>query len=266
MNPRRLKFTVAYDGAPFAGWQMQDGPRPTVQGSLELAFAALTGGERVVVHGSGRTDAGVHALGQIAQADIVSPTGSLAAASRWPQALNARLPAEIRVLRAAWTTPAFHARFSATGKTYRYRIWNAPTLHPLERGRAWHVPPAIDPALLRSVLGRFEGTHDYAAFAANRGDGTAPRTTVRTIERARVSRRGALFTLEFSGDGFLYKMVRLLTGAAVRVATGREGLSWIDRFLATPRDGKNRYLAPADGLYLTHVRYPRRLTQLTTSP
>ena len=255
MVVRRLRFVVSYDGTPFGGWQIQAGKKGTVQGHLEAALAKLHRGRRVMVHGSGRTDAGVHALAQVAHADVELSGAAMASAREWLKPLNAHLPPEIRVQSASFASVNFHARFDARGKIYRYRIWNAAVMNPFELHRAWHVWNPLDLAALRSVLRCFVGKHDFAAFAANRGRGGAPATTVRTIRRATLTRRGALITLEFEGDGFLYKMVRLMTGAAVRVAEGKADLAWIQRLLAHPRAAKNNHQAPADGLYLRRVLY-----------
>ena len=249
-TPRRLRLRIAYDGRPFQGWQSQ-ARGDTVQDRLEGAFAALCGGERVAVHGSGRTDAGVHARGQVAHADV--PAGWRHDAERSRGALNAHLPPEIRVLEARFVTAAFHARYSARGKIYRYRVWNAPVLEPFESGRAWHLPGTLDEAALSEAAGRLVGRRDFSPFAANRGQ---PETdTVRTVRRVTVRRQGALWTLDFEGDGFLYKMVRLLTGSAVRCAQGRAPLSWLDDLLAGR--GKTSFAAPAEGLYLLRVLYGR---------
>jgi tRNA pseudouridine38-40 synthase len=255
MPVRRLRFEVSYDGRPFAGWQMQAGKKGTVQGHLEAALAKLHGGRRVTVHGSGRTDAGVHALAQVAHADVETGGAAMTLARAWLKPLNAHLPPEIRVQAARYVSGEFHARFDVRGKIYRYRIWNAAVMNPFERHRAWHVWNPLDLAALRGVLRCFVGKHDFAAFAANRGPGGAPATTVRTIGSAKLTRRGPLLTLEFEGDGFLYKMVRLMVGAAVRVAEGKDDLDWLKRLLAHPRAAKNNYQAPADGLYLQRVIY-----------
>lgn len=252
---RRLRIEVAYDGNPFAGWQIQAGKKGTVQGHLETAFSKLSGGQRVMVHGSGRTDAGVHAMAQVAHADVDVSRAGLALARDWLKPLNAHLPPEIRVKAARFVSGEFHARFDARGKIYRYRIWNAPVMNPLEINHAWHVWNSLDVAAMQAALRCFIGKHDFAAFAANRGRGGAPATTVRTIRRATLSRRGALLTLEFEGDGFLYKMVRLMTGAAVRMAEGKATLAWLQQMIAKPLVAKNNFQAPADGLYLKRVLY-----------
>jgi len=246
----RLKLLIAYDGRPFRGWQSQ-ATKDAVQDHVEAAFAN-TIGEKVSVQGSGRTDAGVHALAQIAHADV--PAARLEVAA-WQGALNNFLPPEIRVLRVTRAAPDFHARFNARGKIYTYRIWNSQYLHPLEIGRVWHMPSQLDLEILRAGLLLLEGKHDFAGFAANRAPGYAAEDTVRTIQQITLPRRGELLTLRFEGDGFLYKMVRLLTGTLVRCAQGRAELTFIKELLAEKGARKTSFAAPAEGLYLTRVLY-----------
>lgn len=248
--PQRLKFIVAYDGAPFAGWQSQ-ATGNTVQDHLERAFASVAG-TALRVHGAGRTDAGVHALAQCAHVELSHRS---LPAKQWPLALNAQLAPTIRVLRAAYVPSTFHARFSARGKTYRYRIWNDQILPPLELGRVWHIPGRLDIDAFKTAAQLFAGRNDYAAFAANRGK--PEEKTFRTIESVRSKSRGCCLELEFSGDGFLYKMVRLMVGAVVRCASGRCTLTEISDRLKHPRDshGQTRLVAPSHGLFLVRVRY-----------
>lgn len=247
----RLRMLVAYDGGPFDGWQSQAGGN-TIQDKLEAALAFLCGGSRIIVHGSGRTDAGVHARGQVAHADI--PDANRRTEERWRGAINAQLPSAIRVEELVFASETFHSRFDARGKIYLYRIWNTPVLNPFEIGRAWHLPGPVDLDLLRKGATKLVGRHDFAAFAANRGK--PDENTVRTIHRVRVRRRGASLTLEYEGDGFLYKMVRLLTGTLIRCAQERNPLEWIDDLLAGGRSvAKTNFAAPAQGLYLMRVLY-----------
>ncbi len=248
----RFKLTLAYDGAPFDGWQSQPAAN-AVQDHLEAALAAVAG-VRLRAHGAGRTDAGVHALGQVAHFD--APGESRMDAAAWLRALNTKLPRALRVVASEAAPPDFHARFSAVAKTYRYEIDTAPVPHPLRRDRAWQRPsPPIDAALLREACALVVGRHDFAAFAANRRDGKDP-ATERTIAAAAVDRPGAeRLAVTLTGDGFLYKMVRLLVGGAVRVAEGRAPLSWIQQLLDNPGGGKCQYCAPAAGLYLVEVDY-----------
>src|SRR5437773_11094096 len=198
---RRLKLIIAYDGAPFSGWQSQS-HRNTVQDHVERAFERVRG-KPTRVHGAGRTDAGVHALAQCAHVDL--PNDRLSAA-RWTEALNALLPPIIRVLRCQYVSNDFHARLSAKGKIYRYRIWLGPVLPPFEYRRAWHVPHPLDLRILQEAAKHFVGSHDFAAFAANRGK--PEESTIRTINSVRVGQNGPCVTIEFDGNGFLYKMVR----------------------------------------------------------
>jgi tRNA pseudouridine38-40 synthase len=244
---RRLKLILAYDGAPFAGWQSQS-HRNTMQDHLERAFERVTG-EAVRVHGAGRTDAGVHALAQCAHVDVLK----FLAADRWIKALNASLPPAIRVLSCRYVSKDFHARLSAKGKIYRYRIWTAPVLPPFEYGRAWHVARPLNLKVLKSAAKHFVGRHDFVSFAANRGK--PEKSTVRTINSVRVRQKGPCITVEFNGDGFLYKMVRLMVGALVKCALGKMRIEEITSRLHSGKLGSGRFVAPAEGLYLVRVRY-----------
>ena len=239
----RLRLTIAYDGARFRGWQSQAGGN-TVQDHLEAAFATLCG-SRIPVHGAGRTDSGVHALAQCAHVDVERTLD-------WLPALNGNLPPQIRILRCARAPKDFHARFSAKGKIYSYTIWNAPVLPPFELGRAWHLAGPLDLAAMRAAARLMEGAHDFQPFAANRGQPV--HDTVRTIHSIAITKRGPAITLRFHGSGFLYKMVRLMTGALARVGQGRKPVSAIADSLAG-KAGKCSFAAPADGLCLVRVIY-----------
>ena len=239
---------VSYDGNAFVGWQSQSNGN-AVQDALEAAFEALTG-NRVVVHGSGRTDSGVHARGQVAHADV--PSKRLPVSS-WAGALNSELPREVRVMKTTKAPANFHARFSAIGKTYVYQIWNHRFQNPLERKRTWHVATPLDRQMLRRIGLMLEGTHDFAAFAANRG--TPEKSTLRTLHRVGLHCRGYLLRLTFEGEGFLYRMVRLLTGSMVRLAQGKKEFSWMEDLLLNPCGRKTSFCAPADGLFLEKVHY-----------
>ena len=245
----RLRLLIAYDGRPFDGWQSQARGN-TVQDHLESALGRLCGGPRVPVHGSGRTDAGVHARGQVAHADV--PDHARLTPERWRVALNAHLPTAIRIMDVRLAHADFHARFASQGKIYRYRIWNAPVLDPFESGRAGHFPDPLDATAFQRGSELLLGQHDFASFAANRGK--PPQTTVRTLRRIVVRRRSSLITIDYEGAGFLYKMVRLLTGTLARCAQGRAPLDWISDLLAR-KGTKTSFAAPADGLYLMRVLY-----------
>jgi len=245
---QRLKLTVAYNGAAFAGWQSQV-HRNTIQDEFERALHKITG-QRLRVHGAGRTDAGVHALAQGAHVDLPDRRLSV---ERLANALNAVLPSAVRVLRCQYVSRRFHARFSATGKLYRYRIWSGPVLPPLEVGRAWHISSPLDVDLLKAAGEKFTGTHDFAAFAANRGKNE--KDTTRTMHSIRVRKSGACVTIDVAGNGFLYKMVRLMVGAMVRVALHKFELEEIVRRLKSSRPDGARFVAPAAGLYLVKIWY-----------
>ena len=244
----RLKFIVAYDGTAFAGWQSQR-HRKTIQDELERAFQRISG-KHLRIHGSGRTDTGVHALAQCAHVDV--PDRRLAA-TQWTSALNGVLPSSVRVMRCSYVSPDFHARFSAKGKTYRYRIWAGPILPPLELNRVWHISSPLDRNLLAAAARKFVGKHDFAAFAANRGK--KDKTTMRTMWSVQVRNRGPAISIEVSGDGFLYKMVRLMVGAMTRIALGKDELEKIDTDLQSGGVTGVRFAAPGCGLYLAKVWY-----------
>ncbi len=247
----RLRLTLAYDGAAFRGWQSQPGGG-AVQDVLQEAFTRLAGGVDVPVQGSGRTDAGVHALGQVAHADV--PTGR--DPSEWQRALNAILPEALRVLSCRRCPDSFHARYAASGKTYDYLLWTGPILPPLRAGRCWRVYPVPDVALLREAARVLEGRHDFRGFSANRG-GKPVRDTVRHLRSIRVTVSGPLIRLRFEGDGFLYKMVRMLAAAIVAVGQGRATVADLHARFAGRPSALARAVAPAGGLYLVRVAYQR---------
>jgi len=248
--PHRLRFVVGYDGAPFAGWQSQANGN-TIQDHLEKAVG-IVARQDVRVHGAGRTDAGVHALAQCAHVDLSS--GNIPA-WQWIEALNGALPPAIRVVSCRYVSSKFHARFSAKGKVYRYRIWNAVVLPPLENGRAWHVHTPLDFIAMSEAAEAFVGAHDFAGFAANRGN--PEQNTVRSVRTVRLRRSGRCITIEVSGDGFLYKMVRLMVGALVQRGRGQAAADEINDRLQFPArfQARGRLVAPAGGLYLVRVRY-----------
>jgi tRNA pseudouridine38-40 synthase len=247
----RIRLILAYDGASFKGWQSQPSGN-TVQDHVEKAISGIAG-EALRIHGSGRTDTGVHALGQVAHFDL--PEGNRMSADDWLRALNSCLPATVRILNAAMVDRNFHARFSALGKTYRYEIDRSEILHPLRCGRVWHHPDQLDLDCLRDACALYRGAHEFSAFTANRaGDSDQPNMT-RVITTADVDEDSGKVVITFSGTGFFYKMVRLLVGGAVRVSEGRGTLSWIRELLEHPGGGKCQHCAPAEGLYLEKVEY-----------
>jgi len=257
---RRYRIRIAYDGTGFSGWQTQPGKR-TVQETLESALFRLTG-EAARVHASGRTDTGVHASGQVAHFDLARggdaahPRRKPFAAKELAKALNALLPADVRVLGCSRAAADFHARFAAKEKEYRYRIWNAPVLPPEWRFTRAHVAkPPLDLAAMRQAARILVGTHDFAAFSANPHRET--NGTVRTVKTMTVSRKGKEITIRAVGDGFLYKMVRSLAGHLIRVGKGAVEAEETRAILESKTRTARVETAPAKGLTLWRVLYPR---------
>ncbi|MDB6137643.1 MAG: tRNA pseudouridine synthase [Verrucomicrobiaceae bacterium] len=256
-DKRRLKLTISYDGRPWQGWQSQPNGL-SIQDQVQTALGVVAK-QPLIIEGSGRTDAGVHALAQIAHCDV--PETLRMAPHNWVRALNAVLPPSISVTGCEFAAPDFHARFQTTGKIYRYRIWRADVMSPFEVGRAWHVYGALDTALLRRCAARLVGTHNFARLSANRGDLSEalrradPRTTTRTIQRVEVVESAEVLTFEIEGSGFLYKMVRMITGSLMQIARGRDSEAWFNEFLDDPSGVKTNQCAVPDGLYLVRVKY-----------
>jgi tRNA pseudouridine38-40 synthase len=250
----RFKLTIAYDGRAFQGWQSQPSGRG-VQQTLESTVAQIADGVAVRVHGAGRTDRGVHATGQVAHFD--APECLEMNAGAWFRALNTNLPPQVRVMACEAVERAFNAQFDATGKHYEYRICRLQALPPLELGLAWHVPWRMDLDLLNQACQEMIGEHDFTAFSANRRDGREliPGFSKRTISSIKIEEQAGMLSLHFRGSSFLYKMVRLLTGSALRVALGRQPLGWLQKLLHDPQGQKSQHVAPAGGLYLREVEY-----------
>lgn len=256
-SPNRFRVLVAYDGRPFEGWQSQVGGN-TVQDRI-LEALRVTCPEITTVQGSGRTDAGVSASGQVAHFD--APAHWSMDATSWQKALNARLPPEIRILKSESVSSDFHARFAAERKTYRYRICVGEVLPPLLVGLAWHRRGLGEKERerLRSVLSLFEGEHDFRAFSARRKDGKdETRDTTRILYEASIRENSnEQWDLIFEGNGFLYKMVRFLVGSAVYVISGKVSEDNLRLLLSEgKKSGEAPYCAPPDGLSLEQVSYP----------
>ena len=250
----RLKLTIAYDGRPFLGWQSQVGGN-TVQDLLHEALAAVAK-QPLKVHAAGRTDTGVHAFGQVVHFD--PPEGGSMNPYNWGPAINTKLPPTIRVIECEEVPEDFHSRFSATGKRYYYDVCTDPVLPPLKAGLAWHLPRLLDSDVLEQALKLFEGKHDFHAFAAYRGNEQEDTDYVRTIFSVKLKTLADGYRMYFHGDGFLYKMVRMLAGSAIKAAQGKLRLDDLAIFLDQPNGlphGKAPLCAPADGLYLETVIY-----------
>lgn len=248
------RVTLAYDGSDFEGWQSQAGGGTarrarTVQGAVEDALARLSGGQRVAVHGAGRTDAGVHATGQVASFDLPRDLPPFALV----RALNGLLPADVRALEAAHAPPGFHARKSARSKLYRYVLDTGPVQLPTRRRLAAHVPFVLDPARVAAAAALFAGRQDFASLASAGG---SARTTVRTVLRSEARFEGTTLVYEAEAEGFLRKMARSMMGALVAAGRGAIGVEDLRRALLA-RD-RRAWPAPAEarGLTLVAVRYP----------
>jgi tRNA pseudouridine38-40 synthase len=249
----KFKLTIAYDGTGYEGWQVQKigtGVQEKVEASLAKLFPS-----RPRVHSSSRTDTGVHALGMVAHFDL-PPAECRMTPRKLALAINAWLPEDIRVLSAAHAKADFHARFDATGKQYRYFVWNHPAMNPLIRRTAWHVPRPLDLAAMRAAAHLFLGKHDFQSFAAN--PGYAKESTVRTLSRCDLRRSGRLLTVVIEGDGFLYKMCRGIVGTLVQVGLGRFPATGVEQMLGMRDRRSGGMSAPAHGLVLWKVFYSRK--------
>jgi tRNA pseudouridine38-40 synthase len=250
----RFKLVVAYDGTRYAGWQVQQ-TGTGVQEKVESALARLFPG-RPRLHSSSRTDTGVHALGMVAHFEVPAAQCRMTP-RKLALAVNAHLPDDIRILSAVRAAPAFHARFSAVGKQYRYFVWNHFAMNPLLRHSAWHVTRALDVKAMRAAAPLFVGRHDFQSFAAN--PGYRKKSTERTVRRCDLKRNGPLLTFLIEGDGFLYKMCRGLVGTLVQVGLGKFTAADIKTMLAKRDRRVAGMTAPAHGLVLWKVFYsPRR--------
>jgi len=246
---RRIRITIAYDGTEFHGWQVQPG-LPTIQGALEQVVAAIEGGP-VTMHGSGRTDAGVHALAQVAAFSLENPIP----AENLMRAMNRLLPRSIRVLAAAEVAANFHPRFDARAKTYQYRIWREEICPPFDRLYVLHHPYPLNEQAMIAAAPLFAGEHDFTAFAASDESDEAGRSKVRTLYSSAAWRDGARLLVQVCGSGFLKHMVRNIVGVLLEV--GKGNLSAVDvRARLEPgcaiAPGPS---APARGLFLVGVEY-----------
>jgi tRNA pseudouridine38-40 synthase len=247
---QNFKITLAYDGTEFIGWQRQ-ASGTSIQGLLEDILRGLENRD-VAVTAAGRTDAGVHALGQVASFTL----HRVIAEDALVRLLNAQLPGDVRVLSAEEVASTFHARFDATGKKYRYRIWNQDVISPFERRYAWHITGALDVDAMAAAARLLEGQHDFSAFQAA---GSSVRTTKRFVSSSRVALEdsGAIL-YEISGDGFLRHMVRTIVGTLVEVGRGRRKVDSMAEVLAERSRARAGETAPARGLFLAQVDYGPR--------
>jgi tRNA pseudouridine38-40 synthase len=249
---RNLKLIISYDGTEFAGWQIQS-DAATVQGALASAIGRVTD-EKVLPQGSGRTDAGVHALAQVATFGTESPvpTGNLI------KALNDVLPASIRVLQVEEVSADFHPRKSAHAKTYRYRIYRGTICPPFLARYVWHYPFPLDESAMAAAAEFVTGQHDFTSFAAvdpERGTEDAPASNVRRIFSSAWARDGDEFVYSVRGSGFLHHMVRNLVGTFILVGKTALQPNDVKRILEERNRSRAGATAPASGLFLVNVEY-----------
>lgn len=243
----RYKLTIEYDGAPFFGWQrLAEGP--SIQGALEDAVEKLTG-SRADVIGAGRTDAGVHALGQVAHVDIDKAFQP----QRLADALNAHLrPHPIAVVDAEAISPDFHARFDAVNRAYLYRVVDRRAPLTLERGKVWRVPRRVDVEAMNAAARRLLGQHDFTTFRDSQCQAKSP---IKTLDVATCARAGESVEFRFEARSFLHRQVRSMVGTLVEVGLGKMSADDLAAALAAKNRARCGPVAPADGLYLVRVDY-----------
>lgn len=261
METQKVKLTIAYDGSGYEGWQTQKigtGVQQKVEEALQKLFPDVAR-----VHSSSRTDTGVHALGMVAHVDLPQSRFKMPL-RKLSLALNAWLPEDIRIVEAVRADKSFHARFDATGKQYRYFVWNHPAMNPLIRNTTWHVPRSLNLPAMRAAAKAFLGKHDFQSFAAN--PGYARESTVRTLGRCEIRRSGRLLTFIIEGDGFLYKMCRGIAGTLVQVGLGEFQPKELKQMLVKKDRRVAGMTAPAHGLVLWKVFYPPAAARRKKTP
>lgn len=246
---RNFRILVQYEGTRYQGWQRQDSTGNTIQGKLEMILAKMTGLDFVQVDGSGRTDAGVHARGQVANFKI----DTALSAQEVMDYLNHYLPEDIGVISIQEVPERFHSRLNAKGKTYCYRIWNSSLPCVFERRYVYELPERLDLDAMREAAACFVGKHDFKAFTSNK---KSKKSTVRTIDAIQIENVGNEIVITYSGDGFLYHMVRILTGTLIEVGLGQRSPASVGALLEQNAARElSGALVPAKGLCLMEVRY-----------
>ena len=241
------RLTLSYDGSRYNGWQKQGNTKNTIQEKLETVLSRLTG-EAIEIAGSGRTDAGVHAVGQVASFHTAAPQDTRQLLAD----LRRYLPEDIGAMELTEASPRFHARLNATGKTYVYRVWNSDAPNVFERKFLYTMPEPLDLAAMEAAAEHLLGTHDFMSFCANK---RMKKSTIRTITGISIERLGGELRFTVSGDGFLYNMVRILVGTLLEVGTGKRDPHSIPTLLEARDRSQAGYLVPPQGLRLEQVRY-----------
>ena len=244
---RNFKIVIQYEGTKYQGWQRQESTGNTIQGKFEAILSKMTG-SKVQIDGSGRTDAGVHAYGQVANFKIDTHMSALEIL----EYINRYLPEDIGVIEIREMPERFHSRLNAVGKTYRYRIWNSDLPCVFDRRYIYEFPQQLDIEAMRRAAAYCIGRHDFKAFTSNK---KSKKSTVRTIESIEIQQNGPEIVITYKGDGFLYHMVRILTGTLIEVGQGTRHAEEMERLIASGTREMAGALAPAKGLTLMEVRY-----------
>ncbi len=244
---RNIQLLIQYDGTRYNGWQSQEHTNQTIQGKLTKVLERMLG-EPVDLQGSGRTDAGVHAAGQTAN----FRTKTMTSCEEILEYVNRYLPEDIAVLEVREAELRFHSRLHAIRKTYIYRIWNSPISNVFERKYMYQVKEILDAEKMKEAAALLEGTHDFRGFCANK---RIKKSTIRTLEQIEIEQKGSELSLRFTGNGFLYHMVRILTGTLLEVGLGKRKPEEMTQILASLDREKAGPMAPALGLCLWKVEY-----------
>lgn len=242
----RIKLIIEYDGINYCGWQRQKKDN-SVQQTIEEALHTLTG-KKTVLHSAGRTDAGVHALGQVAHFD----TRANIPPDKYSFALNALLPPDVRIRKSVKVSDSFHARFDAKKKRYRYVIFNSPHASAVLRNGSMHVPVPLDIKKMREAAAHLVGEHDFSAFTSAR---LPMKNKVRRVYGIKIAKRGDLITIDVVGNGFLYNMVRIIAGTLIYVGQGKLAAEDIPAILQSRDRRRAGITAKPQGLFLAEVRY-----------
>ncbi len=249
------KLTLQYDGTKLNGWQKQGNTDNTIQGKLEAILERIYG-ESIEIHGSGRTDAGVHALGQVANFHVPESSSEEKfkeySVEEIKKILNEYLSKDIRVLKVEIVDERFHARLTAKGKTYEYRIDNGEIANVFQRKYVMREENPLDLEAMRMAAAYFVGTHDFKTFCANK---KMKKSTVRTINSIEIVEKDGIVSIRYTGNGFLYNMVRILTGTLIEVGRGNRKPEEMQSVLDAMDRGAAGFTAPAQGLFLVEVMY-----------
>lgn len=244
---RNIKLTIEYDGKRYSGWQRLGDDDKTIQGKIEAVLAQMTG-EKIEIIGSGRTDSGTHARGQVAN----FKTKSQMSTSEMLVFLNRYLPRDIVVNHIEEMPERFHARYNATGKKYSYYVWNDPIPTVFERNHSFYYPQPLDIAKMNEACQKLMGRHDFIGFSALK---KTKKSTVRSLQSIKIQQEGKMLHFTFIGDGFLYKMVRIMMGTLLDIGAGKLQLSAIDEIFENKVREKAGETVPAQGLFLDKVYY-----------